>query len=207
MPVGRVSPRALPRKEDYGYLPRINPQDSRFSFTPVLRSLRFKLPEEGKRRKIVVAEPRVSTEAVFDADYRKSKPEIRADILTVTRLRAELVGDKFLTKDEENLLEEKILVRLRGKIYSPEKNYSLSEIPVLVGGSWRPSTLYHAVNFCKKFTVGGFKTAVPLFNRNWGKEVMTFWIDEDGKWSFEFHPAELSGKFSKDVRVLVASPF
>ena len=127
----------------------------------------------------------------------------------LTNLRSELLGD-FLTgeeKREKNGYKGKVM-KFQGGIYCPRDDYDLAKIPALAGNGWQLSTLWQAVSLCQKFLPGGeFKTAIPLFTRyNDGKEVMTFRFGENEKWLFEFHPAELSGKFSKELRVLLVKP-
>ena len=193
-------------KKDYGKLPRIDPKDNRSRFVPTLGNSRSIL--SGERREKVVSVPKISEEVSFTFDYLGVEEEIRAKILMLTNLRSEFLGPNFLTKDERDDYLGKKVVKFQACICHLETDYELAKVPTIVGGGWRSSSICQAVGLCSGFFPnGGFKTAVPFLARyNGGKEVMTFMLGEDGRWLFEFQPAELSGKFSKEIRVLLVKP-
>ena len=193
-------------KEDHGKLPKIDPKDSRFHFVPTLGSSRSVL--KGKRKEKPVSVPEISRKVLFTIDYLRGEEDIRADILMLTNLRSELLGPDPLTREEgDNYLRKKVMT-FQACIYPPETDYELAKVSAVAGNGWRPSSICQAVGFCKGFfPIGDFRTAIPLFTRyNGGKEVMTFEPGENGRWLFEFQPAELSGKFSKEIRVLLVRP-
>ena len=193
-------------KKDYGKLPRIDQKNSRSRFVPTLGSFRSVL--SGKRRKKVVSVPKISEEVSFTFDYLGGEEEIRAKILMLINLPSKLLGSNFLTKEERNDYLGKKVIKFQAVIYHPETDYELAKVLAIVGDDWRLASICQAVGLCGGFFPRGeFKTAIPLFTRyNGGKEVMTFMLGEDGRWLFEFQPAELSGKVSKEIRVLLVRP-
>lgn len=201
--VQRVPPRVL----DYGDLERIDPQDSRFRLVRTLTDLRT--APRIKRNERAVIEPKIIEEILFEVDYATRDAEkMRSDFLMYANMHSSLLWPDTLSRfEEERKKYHGRKTKFFGLIFNPEDDYFLSKVHELAGDGLCASTASQAVEFCRKAASNvRFETAVPLLTRNFRKEVLTFCSGENGKWSFQFHPAELSEKFSKDIRVLLVRP-
>src|SRR3989344_6453553 len=175
-----------------------NPNGPQF----VSSSKDFRTVPGGKTRKWESAVPNVSKTPTFMADYSLDVDEVKARILMLTRLRSELLT-RVLVEEEKKYVGKKQWFEAR--IFSPNEDYNLVKIPALAGNGLQPASLYQVVCLCNNFfPKGDFKTAVPLFTRvgERGIEVLAFHSETEGReWAFGFHPAKVSGKFSKDLRL------